>query len=77
MGIKWKFKTQRTSNQRGQWERFYDKVKKSLKIVGKALLTLLELQTVLTNIEAEINSRPISYIGDDTLMEWLSHLHAL
>ena len=66
MGIKWKFNTERASHQGGQWEKFCDKVKRPLKlVVGKALLTYQELQTVLTDIEAQINSRPITYIGDD------------
>ena len=35
------------------------------KVLGKAMLTFTEMQTVLTDIEAMINSRPLSYIGDD------------
>ena len=46
--------------------KFCDKVKRPLKlVVGNALLTYQKFQTVLTDIEAHINSRPITYIGDD------------
>ena len=66
MGIKWKFIPTRAPHQGRHSEKFCDKVKKSLRIViGKTLSTFLELQTVLTDIEAQINSRPISHIGDD------------
>ena len=65
-GIKWKFITERASHQGGWWERYCRMLKRPLKaILGKALLTFQELQTVLTDIEAQINSRPITYIGDD------------
>jgi hypothetical protein len=35
------------------------------KILGKALLTYTEMYTVLTDIEAVINSRPLTFIGDE------------
>ena len=35
------------------------------KILGKALLTYMEMYTVLTDIEAVINSRPLTFIGND------------
>ena len=33
--------------------------------MGKALLSYTEMMTILTDIEAMINSRPLTYIGDD------------
>ena len=34
-------------------------------MLGNALLSYIELYTVLTDIEAIVNSRPLAYIGDD------------
>ena len=66
MGIRWKFITERASHQGGWWERYCRMLKRPLKVVlGKALLTFQELETVLTDIEAQVNSRPITYVGDD------------
>ena len=41
------------------------KRKNSKKTIGKALLTFSELETALIQIEAIINSRPISYVYND------------
>ena len=35
------------------------------KVLRKSLLTYVEMMTVLTDIDAIINSRPLTYIGDD------------
>ncbi|XP_026328599.1 uncharacterized protein LOC113236652 [Hyposmocoma kahamanoa] len=35
------------------------------KVLGRASLTLFELQTVLCDCEAIINSRPLTYVGND------------
>ena len=65
-GVKWKFITERASRQRGQWERVCQQLKEPLrKVVGRAFLTYREMMTVLTDIEAMINSHPLTYIGDD------------
>ena len=34
-------------------------------VLGKAFLSYTELMTVLTDIEAIINSLPLTYVGDD------------
>ena len=50
----------------GFWERIVKSVKEPLrKTLGNALLSYVELYTVLTDIEAIINSRPLTIIGDD------------
>ena len=50
----------------GFWERMVQTVKKCLrKAVGQATLTLDQLQTLLTEIEAIVNSRPLTYTYDD------------
>ena len=35
------------------------------KVLGKAFLNYTEMMAVLTDIEAIINSRPLTYVGDD------------
>ena len=49
------------------------------KTIGKAKLTHDELLTVLTEVEAIINSRPLSYVSSEDLDEPLtpSHLSGL
>jgi len=65
-GVSWKFITERASHRGGHWERVCRQLKEPLrKVLGKALLSYTEMMTVLTDIEAMINSRPLTYIGDD------------
>ena len=64
--VKWKFITERASHRGGHWERVCRQIKEPLRrVLGKALLTYIEMYTVLTSIEATINSRPLTFIGDD------------
>ena len=49
----------------GQFERMVRSVKAALKkSLGQRHLTKIELQTVLTEIEACVNSRPLTFVGD-------------
>ena len=65
-GVRWKFITERASHLGGQWERVCRHLKEPLrKGSGRAFLTYTEMMTVLTDIEATSNSRPLTYIGDD------------
>ena len=65
-GIKWKFIVERSPWHGGWWERLVRSVKEPLrKVLGKALLSYQELATVLTRIEAVINSRPLTTVSDD------------
>ena len=67
LGIEWKFITERSPWRGGWWERIVKSVKIPLKkVLGNALLSSTELYTILTDIEAMINSRPLTYVGDDT-----------
>lgn len=65
-GIKWKFIVERSPWHGGWWERLVRSVKEPLrKILGKGLLSYQELATILTRIEAVINSRPLTTVSDD------------
>ena len=50
----------------GWWERLIQSVKKGLqKTLGLHLITVVELTTVLTEMEHCINSCPLTYISDN------------
>ena len=56
------------------WGGFYERLVKSVKlslrkVLGKAILTFEELQTVLCEIEAVINGRPLVYQSEDEMQE--------
>ena len=58
--IRWNFIPERTPHFGGLWESAVKSVKLHLKrIVGEARLTFEELTTVLTQVEACLNSRPL------------------
>ena len=61
-GIKWKFITERAPWWGGFYERLIGLVKRRLKkVVTNTSLNAIELQTILTEIEATLNSRPLTY----------------
>ncbi len=49
-------------------------LKKSL---GRAFMTFEELQTILCEIEAAINNRPLAYLSEDDLDEALTPFHLM
>jgi hypothetical protein len=62
----WKWIVPRAPWWGGWWERLVRSVKVSLrKTIGGRSLTRVELETTLQEIEACINSRPLSFVGDD------------
>ncbi|GBN88245.1 hypothetical protein AVEN_233612-1 [Araneus ventricosus] len=63
MGITWKFIVEGAPWWIGFWERLVRSVKTCLKrILGKSSFTYEELYTVLVEIQAVINSRPVTYL---------------
>ena len=61
-GITWKFITERSPFRGAYWERMNRSLKEPLrKVLGKALLSYSELYTILTDIEAVLNQKPLSY----------------
>ena len=64
--IIWDFITEYSPWEGGFYERMVKEVKDSLKKVLKfAILEYDELQTVIVEIEAVLNSRPLCYVGDE------------
>ncbi len=65
-GITWKFIAERAAWRGGFWERLVRSVKTCLKrVLGKASLNLEVLTTMLAEVEAVLNSRPLSHIHSD------------
>ena len=61
----WKFIVPRSPWWGGWWERLVRSVKAALKkTLGNSCLTRIELETVLLEIEACVNSRPLTFVGD-------------
>jgi transposase InsO family protein len=65
-GVVWQFIPKRAPWFGGFWERLIGLTKKSLKkILGRSFITLGELQTIVVEIEAILNDRPLTYISSD------------
>ena len=64
--IRWKFIVELAPWMEGFYERLIGLVKRSLrKAIGKLCLTYDQLLTILKELEAVVNSRPLVYIEDD------------
>ncbi|KRY84459.1 hypothetical protein T4D_12181 [Trichinella pseudospiralis] len=64
-GIEWKFITERALWCSGYWERLVRSIKVALnKVLGRCHAKLDELRTVLCEIEARINHRPLTIVSD-------------
>lgn len=62
----WKFIAPRAPWWGGWWERLVRSVKSALrKSVGSKRLSVSELETTLCEVEACINSRPLTFVGDE------------
>ena len=65
-GITWVYITERSPHRGAFYERLNRSLKEPLrKILGKARLNYTELYTILTDIEAALNQRPLTYLGSD------------
>ncbi|CDW59521.1 hypothetical protein TTRE_0000785701 [Trichuris trichiura] len=65
-GITWKFITERAPWTGGYWERLVRSVKMALrKVLGHALLTEAEMGTLLAEVEAKVNARPLTFVSED------------
>ena len=64
--IEWKFIPARAPHFGGVWERMIGITKLCMKkILGRNLVSQVELETILCQIECQINNRPLTYISDD------------
>ena len=65
-GIEWKFIPKKAPWFGGYWERLIGLTKASIKkTLGRAHIILLTLQTIVTEVEAVLNDRPLTHISDD------------
>ena len=64
--IEWKFIPARGSWFGGFYERLIGLVKSSIKkVLGKNLVTLNELRTLIVEVECRLNNRPLTYVSND------------
>lgn len=76
--VKWHFIPIRAPWFGGWWERLIGITKTTLKkVLGKSCITEEELQTVVTEIEAVLNDRPITYVSSDICDDPLTPSHLL
>lgn len=65
-GIKWTFIVELAPWMGGFYERLVSLVKRALrKTLNRKLLDYVQLQTVLKEVKATVNSRPLVYVSDD------------
>jgi len=65
-GVEWRFIPCRAPWYGGYWERLIGLTKNALKkTLGRAYVTLSSLQTIIVEIEAHLNNRPLTYVSSD------------
>ena len=66
--VNWKFSVERAQWWGGFWERIMVcSVKRCLrKSIGRTLVNYDELNTVLIEVKSIVNSRPLTYVSDDS-----------
>ena len=65
-GIAWEFIPKRAPWYGGFWERLIGMTKTVIKkVLGRARISLFALQTLVTEIEAVLNDRPLTYVSSD------------
>ena len=66
VGVKWNFIVELAPWMGGFYERLVGLVKRALrKTINRKLLSFIQLQTVLKEVEAVVNSRPLVYVSGD------------
>ncbi|RXN14666.1 pao retrotransposon peptidase superfamily [Labeo rohita] len=64
--IVWRFIVERAAWWGGFWERLVRSLKTCLrKVLGSASLTFEEMSTLLTEVEATLNARPLTFVRDE------------
>ena len=76
--VSWNFNMEKAPWWGGFFERLIVCTKRCLKkTIGRANLTFDELRTVITEVEAVVNSRPLTFIHADDLEELLTPSHLI
>ena len=77
-GIEWTFNLEKAPWWGGIFERLIQSVKRCLrKVIGQVKFSYNELNTALVEVEAIINSRPLTYVSSEDLEEPLTPSHLL
>ena len=77
-GISWRFNVEKAPWWGGAFERMVQSTKRLLrKIIGASKLTFDELMTAIIEVESLLNSRPLTYISTDELVQPLTPFHLL
>ncbi|XP_045208291.2 uncharacterized protein LOC123560095 [Mercenaria mercenaria] len=78
-GTIWEFIPERAPWFGGFWERLIGLTKSALKkVLGRSYITFEMLQTIVTEIEATLNDRPLTYVGSEFgLAEVITPAHLL
>ena len=78
-GVTWHFIPKRVPWYGGYWERLVGLTKQALKkTLGRSFVTLLILETIVVEVEATLNDRPLTYVSADvTDIEPLTPAHLL
>lgn len=78
VGISWQFNVEHAPWWGGAFERMVRSTKRCLrKLIGRAQFSHDELSTALAEIEAVINSRPLSYLSSSDIEEPLTPSHLI
>ena len=65
-GTSWRFIPKRAPWYGGFWERLIGLTKSTLKkVLGRTFISLISLQTIIVEIEAVLNDRPLTYVSSD------------
>ena len=78
-GVKWQFIPKRAPWYGGFWERLIGLTKTTIKkVLGRSFITLEALQTLVVEIKAVLNDRPLTYLSADVAdLEPLTPSHLL
>lgn len=77
-GIKWKFIPPNAPWWGGWWERIFRILKDMLRrSLGKTALNFEEMSTIMCDIEAHINMRPLTYVSEQSELRPLTPAHFL
>ena len=78
LNVEWKFIPVNAPHFGGAWERMVGLTKNALKkVLGRSLISSIELTTVLCEVESMINDRPLTYVSDDICDDPLTPSHLI